>query len=307
MSLILVTNKRGGTSRIHLGGIAGVALAIVIATGIGGAYYAGSWMEKDTVEPDSMVRVLQKELATQKHDLSSITQMTEENLNALAMRLGQLKAHIIRLDALGQRLIDKAELDKGEFDFENAPAVGGPGEGVGERGKPMGVPDFLGELDHLAKQVEHRSLQLGVLETMLMNRDLQDEVYPTGRPVKRGWVSSYFGHRTDPFNGRIAHHDGIDIAGKRGSDVISVAAGVVTWAGKRYGYGNLVEINHGNGYVTRYGHNEDVVVKVGDTVKKGDEIARMGSSGRSTGPHVHFEVIKNGRTVDPIRYVRASR
>ena len=183
MSLILVTNRRGGTTRIHLGGLAGVALAAVVALGVSGAYYVGSWMQKDTVEPDSMVRVLQKELAGQKQELTGVTQMTEENMNALAMRLGQLKAHVIRLDALGQRLIDKAELDKGEFDFENTPAVGGPGVSAGERGKPMAVPDFLGKLDQLAEQVEHRSLQLGVLETMLMNRDLQDEVYPTGRPV----------------------------------------------------------------------------------------------------------------------------
>ncbi|MDH5544928.1 MAG: M23 family metallopeptidase [Gammaproteobacteria bacterium] len=307
MSLILVTNKRGGTARVHLGGFVGLLLVLVLGLLITGSVYVGSWLERDNVAPDSMVRVLQTELAVQKHDLAAVTQSAEENMNALAMRLGQLKAHIVRLDALGQRLIDKAELDKGEFDFESPPAVGGPANAAGERGKAMSVPDFLTELDNLSGQVEHRSLQLGVLETMLMNRELQDEVYPAGRPVKRGWVSSYYGYRTDPFNGRIAHHDGIDIAGKHGSDIISVAAGVVTWSGKRYGYGNLVEINHGNGYVTRYGHCEKVLVKVGQMVKKGEEVAEMGSSGRSTGPHVHFEVIKNGRVVDPIRYVRASR
>ena len=176
----------------------------------------------------------------------------------------------------------------------------------GERGRTMMVEDFVSSLDELDKQLEHRSLQLGVLESMLMNQELQDEVHPQGRPVKRGWVSSYFGYRTDPFNGRIAHHDGIDIAGKEGTEVISVAAGVVTWAGKRYGYGSLVEVNHGNGYVTRYAHNKDITVKVGDTVRKGQALATMGSTGRSTGPHVHFEVIKHGRTVDPMQYIRAS-
>ena len=307
MSLILVTNRSGGTVRLDLAGVFGVVVFTLTVGLLGGAFFLGQWLTEGNVEPDSMVKVLQKELAGQQSELTNVTQVAEENMNALAMRLGQMKAHIIRLDALGQRLIEKAELDRGEFDFENSPALGGPGEGAGERGKPMAVPDFLTALDDLSQQVKHRSLQLGVLETMLMNRELQDEVYPAGRPVKRGWVSSYFGYRTDPFNGRIAHHDGIDIAGKKGSDVIAVAAGVVTWAGKRYGYGKLVEINHGNGYVTRYGHCEKVLVSVGDTVKKGQEVAAMGSSGRSTGPHVHFEVIKDGRGVDPIKYVRASR
>lgn len=307
MSLILLTNRSGGTTRIHVGGLVAVLLSIIILAILAGVFYLGMSLAQKDLAPDAMVNVLRKQLDDQQSSLSSMSQLTEENLNALAMRLGQLKAHVIRLDALGERLIEKAELDKGEFDFDNSPALGGPGENVGERGKSMAVPDFLKELDDLSKQLDHRSLQLSVLETMLMNRDLQDEVYPQGRPVKRGWVSSYFGYRTDPFNGRIAHHDGIDIAGKKGADVIAVAAGVVTWAGKRYGYGDLVEINHGNGYVTRYGHNEAVKVKVGDTVRKGDDIAAMGSTGRSTGPHVHFEVIKNGRVVDPIQYIRASR
>jgi murein DD-endopeptidase MepM/ murein hydrolase activator NlpD len=142
---------------------------------------------------------------------------------------------------------------------------------------------------------------------MMMNRNLQAEVKPAGRPITRGWLSSYFGSRTDPFTGRRAHHSGIDFAGKMGSDIVVVAAGVVTFSGRRSGYGNLVEVNHGNGYVTRYGHCSKNLVKVGTTVKKGQVIAKMGTSGRSTGPHVHFEVLYNGRAVDPKRYIHASR
>jgi len=171
----------------------------------------------------------------------------------------------------------------------------------------MGVPDFVKSLHELTAQLEDRAQQMGVLETMIMTRNLQAEVMPTGRPITRGWLSSYFGLRTDPFTGRRVHHSGIDFAGKLGSDIVSVAAGVVTYSGKRSGYGNLVEVNHGNGYVTRYGHCKENLVRVGQTIKKGQVIAKMGTTGRSTGPHVHFEVMRNGRHVDPKRYIHASR
>ncbi len=307
MSILVVTKKPGAVnkyhlSRWHLVAFAAVVLALMAAIAYGSYRYGQS-----IAEPDPMITQLRKELATQQATLEEVRRRAEENMNALAMRMGELKSHIIRLDALGERLIEMADLDKGEFDFRNPPAQGGPAAGLGGEGRTMAVDDFLREMDELSRQIESRALQLDVLESLLMSRNLQDEVFPTGRPVKRGWISSYFGYRTDPFTGRIAHHDGIDIAGKEGSDVVAVAAGVVTWAGPRYGYGKLVEINHGNGYVTRYGHNKEILVKVGDTVKKGQVISKMGSTGRSTGPHVHFEVHKNGKVVDPIRYVRAAR
>jgi len=305
MSHILITNRLGKTTRLHFGIVQWSMILVLLAAIFGGVFYYGMQYGSQEAEPDVMVSVMQQELNKYQDSLASMKMETEENMNALAVRLGQVKSHVIRLDALGQRLIEKAKLEKGEFDFENAPAQGGPEKRGAERGESMSVPDFMATLDDLSKKMDHSSLQLSVLETMIMNRELHDEVYPQGRPIKRGWISSYFGYRTDPFNGRRARHDGIDLAGKQGSEVIAVASGVVTWAGKRYGYGNLVEINHGNGYVTRYGHNEKIEVKVGDAVKKGDTISRMGSTGRSTGPHVHFEVHKNGRVVDPMRYVRA--
>jgi len=254
--------------------------------------------------PDALTREVQSELVAQKTRLAATTRKAEDNLNALALRLGQLQAHVIRLDALGERLTTMAKLDKGEFDFEHEPAQGGPDSDA--QSSPMEVPDFIAALNQLAVQLDDRGRQLSVLETMLMNRNLQAEVMPAGRPVKHGWLSSYFGMRTDPFTGRRAFHSGLDFAGKMGSDVMAVAAGVVTYAGKRSGYGNLVEINHGNGYSTRYGHNSKILVSVGQTVKKGQLIAKMGSTGRSTGPHVHFEVLINGHAVNPKRYIQAS-
>ena len=171
----------------------------------------------------------------------------------------------------------------------------------------MPVSDFVHSLNELSAQLDDRTKQLQVLESMMMNHNLQKEVKPTGRPVTRGWLSSYFGRRTDPFTGRWAFHSGIDFAGKMDSDIIAVAAGVVTYSGPRNGYGNLVQINHGNGYSTRYGHCDHILVKVGTTVKKGEVIAKMGTTGRSTGPHVHFEVLKNGHAIDPKRFIQASR
>jgi murein DD-endopeptidase MepM/ murein hydrolase activator NlpD len=217
------------------------------------------------------------------------------------MRLGEINAHVIRLDALGKRLTEMADIDNREFDFGRDPASGGPesdGEGVSAQ-----IPDLSQMLTALQKRVDLRDSQLAALENVILAKELKEQIHPEGRPVTGGFISSYFGEREDPFSGHEAYHKGVDFAGTAGSNVMAVAAGVVTWAGERTGYGNLVEINHGDGYVTRYAHNERTLVKVGQTVKRGEAVALMGSTGRSTGPHVHFEVIRNGRQVDPLSFI----
>jgi murein DD-endopeptidase MepM/ murein hydrolase activator NlpD len=170
----------------------------------------------------------------------------------------------------------------------------------------MQINGVVGALNVLDEQLADRSLQLTVLEDLLLNRKLRDEVRPEGRPVTAGYVSSQFGTRTDPFTGRHAFHKGVDFAGREGAEVVAVASGVVIWSGERYGYGELVEINHGNGYVTRYAHNVDNLVAVGDTVRRGQVIARMGDTGRATGPNLHFEVLLNDKPVDPLKYVQSA-
>jgi murein DD-endopeptidase MepM/ murein hydrolase activator NlpD len=137
-----------------------------------------------------------------------------------------------------------------------------------------------------------------------MGQNLVDRVVPQGRPVNAGWISSYFGRRTDPFTGKPANHKGVDFAGKAGAEIMAVADGVVTWSSKRYGYGELVEVNHGNGYATRYAHNSENLVAVGDMVKKGQAVALMGDTGRATGPNLHFEVLQEGRPVNPVNFIR---
>ncbi len=306
MDIICISNCPASVRRLHLGrwSLGGVAtfLLLTAAVLVYGGYRMGSVSQGPLGQATPVT--LPGELEHQREVVAEARRRAEDDLNALALSLGQMQAHIIRLDALGQRLVEMAGLDSSEFDFTSPPAVGGP-EGPGAL-QSNTVGDFLGAMDAIARQLEDREQKLGVLQNLMMNRRLQAEVEPTGRPIERGWISSYFGRRTDPITGKKAFHEGIDFAGKRGSEVVAVAAGVVTWSGKRHGYGNLVEINHGGGLVTRYGHNQKNLVKVGDKVEKGQIIARMGSTGRSTGPHVHFEVLRDGKPVNPIKYVQAT-
>ena len=307
MNILLVSKRLGGSSCLCLGRghIAAAALAVLFAFPLLGGFLGYQLGKGGELSVDPLVSgALLEEMDAQRDRILQAKESAETNLNALTMRMGQMQAHVMRLDAMGQRITRIAGLDDGEFDFSNPPAQGGPEEAGSGMGSTL-MPDFITQLDDLARQLENREKQLSVLENMIMNRNLRAEILPAGRPITQGWISSRYGVRNDPFTGKAAFHNGIDLAGREGSDVISVAAGVVTWAGRRYGYGNLVEINHGNGYVTRYGHLKEIKVIAGETVRKGQNIALMGSTGRSTGPHVHFEVWVEGKTVDPMKYVRA--
>jgi murein DD-endopeptidase MepM/ murein hydrolase activator NlpD len=261
---------------------------------------AGYWYGK-TNAAVSQLAELEHDISKQKVLISKARLTAESELDALAARIGQMQANVIRLNAMGQRLVKASKLDSKEFDFKNSPSYGGPAEN-----DTVASIDFESVIANLDKQLSSREEQLGVLEDVIMNRQLRSESKPRGRPIIKGWTSSYYGKRTDPFTGKLAMHKGMDFAGKEGSEIIAVASGVVTWAGERYGYGELIEINHGNGYTTRYGHNAKLLVEVGDSVEKGQPVSLMGSTGRSTGPHVHFEVLKNDRQVNPSKYV-ASR
>jgi murein DD-endopeptidase MepM/ murein hydrolase activator NlpD len=240
------------------------------------------------------------------HKQVQLTQIREEadaDIDALSSRIGLLQAHVMRLDALGRKLVNMASIDAKEFDFDNSPPLGGPETAAN---KVFELDELSQAIDQLGLQLNDRENQLVVMEDIVLNENLQKEVEPSGRPITKGWLSSYYGMRTHPISGRREMHKGIDFAGAMGGPVIAVAKGVVTYAGKRYSYGNLIEIAHGNGYSTRYAHNSRLLVSVGDTVEKGFQIAEIGSSGRSTGPHVHFEVLKNGREINPIPFIRAS-
>lgn len=253
---------------------------------------------------DLSLGVMQDEVDAQSERLDEMRDEAQRTIQALTVNAAELEARMLRLDAMGERLTSLAGLDRGEFDFSQPPALGGP---LTESGDAQAAPDLEQEMERLAARIADREQQLEVLQSLMANRQLAQDVYLAGRPIRKGWMSSPFGRRTDPFTGKHAWHAGVDFAGKDGSDIVAVAAGVVTWSGDRYGYGDMVEISHGAGYSTRYAHNKENLVQIGDIVEKGQVIALMGSSGRSTGPHVHYEVYKHGRPVDPASYVRRTR
>ena len=242
-----------------------------------------------------------RQIKLQSEQLAEIKQESEEQLEALTLRLAMMQARLVRLDAVGERITSIANLDNGEFDFSQPVPLGGPSSGVSEA---YSMGNFMSAVNQLEDHLEDRQQQLEILEGLMVDRKIQSDVFIAGRPLDSGWIASRFGRRPDPFTGRLTFHAGVDFTtGKSGSEIHSVAAGVVTWSGPRSGYGLMVEVNHGNGYTTRYAHAEKLLVDVGDVVSKRQNIALVGSTGRSTGPHVHFEVYKNGRVVDPAAYI----
>jgi murein DD-endopeptidase MepM/ murein hydrolase activator NlpD len=305
MQLILLSKGRGRLAHVPLtSGRVWLGIAAFAFVVCAGAFYGGIVAARafGVSNPQAQVATWRDELAQQQAIVDTTRNSLQQSLDALALRIGQMNAHVVRLDALGSRLTQMAGLKDGEFDFTSAPSLGGPEEPLAAT-EATQINGVVGALDVLDDQLADRSRQLTVLEDLLLNRKLRDEVRPEGRPVTAGYVSSPFGSRTDPFTGRRAFHKGVDFAGREGAEVVAVASGVVIWSGERYGYGQLVEINHGNGYVTRYAHNVDNLVAVGDTVRRGQVIARMGDTGRATGPNLHFEVLLNDRPVDPLTYV----
>lgn len=244
-------------------------------------------------------------LLKEREGVKQISEQMTNDINSLALNIGRIEARSIRLDALGSRLAMLAGLGDDEFDFTITPAVGGPEDNVSAVSSRL--PDLVDRFTQLQRHMDDRQNKLLLLESILMDRELREQAFPSGRPVKNGWLSSRYGKRIDPFSGKTSWHEGVDFAGKMGSDVVSSASGIVTWAGNKYGFGLLVEITHGNGYLTRYAHNSELVVKIGDKVRRGEVIAKMGSTGRSTGPHVHFEILKDGKAVNPSTHILSVR
>ena len=278
---------------------------MVLATGflLGSAllFTAGLEMGRLVAGPVDRAAVA-RELDEQRLHINAARSEMQGSVTALAQRIGTLNAHLLRLDAMGRRITDLAGLDRGEFDFDQPPPVGGPDGGEFDGGS-MAVPDLTAALDLLEAQLDDRQRQLAALESLMSTRSLGERIMPGGWPIIGGWISSHFGYRSDPFTGRGAFHAGVDFAAPPGTRVITTGPGFVSFSGYKEGYGNVVEVTHPTGYVTRYGHNSRNLVREGQTVQKGQAIAVIGSTGRSTGTHVHFEVVRDGKAQNPMRYL----
>jgi len=308
MNIIIVRNASTPPWRIDLtarrvrglligGAVAGMGLLIALGAVIGVCSGAARSHELRALA------AMRTTLQTQRHELEALGVDSHRNLDALSLQLGQLQAQATRLNALGERLTQIGKLDDGEFDFSDAPAMGGPEEAVASA-TPLPLQDGI---DGLRATFDVQQAQLDMLERLLRDQKIDNALLPTGMPVAQGYVSSGFGGRSDPFDGHQARHMGVDFSAPAGSPVMAVADGVVTFAGQRNGYGNVVEIDHGNGYMTRYAHNSVLDVTPGQRVHAGETIANVGSTGRSTGPHCHFEVWHDGRAVNPMAYVKNVR
>ena len=225
---------------------------------------------------------------------------SQEHLDALALQLGEIQARVMRLDALSDRLATLAGVKEKDLENKQAPGRGGPQ--VNEYG--LTESQLQQKIAVLMVEVERRSERLSMLEALLLQQSLLKNTLPNGRPVDMGYSSSSYGWRVDPFTGKMAFHEGLDFVADSGTPIYAAAGGIVTLAEQTPDYGKIVKIDHGSGLETRYAHAILLMVKPGERVEKGQVIAQVGSTGRSTGPHLHFEVRLNGVPLDPRKYLQ---
>ncbi|MDX8380521.1 MAG: M23 family metallopeptidase [Ghiorsea sp.] len=278
---------------------------VVFCLGIAGAYslYASYDMRKNL---NLSIQTLNNERLTfsrQKLAFDASLKAEKDKMNVYARSVGKMQARLSRLDSLGKRLIQTSSISPSEFNFDVQPAFGGPRIPMGSEVADLRLDD---QLDLVESQISALDTQLVAVNYLLQDGVEEKNARPHDWPTEGGWLSSHFGIRIDPFSSKKAMHKGVDIANRFGAAVLAGSRGVVVYAGKMKGYGYLIEIEHGYGFRTRYGHMSAVNVAVGDIVNANQMVGRVGSSGRSTGPHLHYEVRRNGQAIDPASFLPKS-
>lgn len=301
MKLILVRTRGNSRSiEISRGGLYTLSGCFAVCL-VCSAFFLQSMIKDASAVNKGVFNEWQINIENQVSVVRELERRTSTQRGTLNKQLADLNARLIRLESLGDSLVNVSALDKSDFDFSMPVAIGGLATSGSEKMSWTQLSDDIVSFSQLLKR---REIELKVLDSVLFGQRLKDKSELGGYPVDGGWTSSAYGQRVDPFKGVKAWHAGVDITSKdERAKVQALANGVVTYSGERSGYGKMVEINHANGYVSRYAHHRELLVSPGSIVKKGDAIGIMGDTGRSTGPHVHLEVQKNGKNINPARFL----
>ena len=305
MQVILISSRLAKARSLslslrHVLVTATFGLAVVV--GLTGALY---WLSLRFAADLKIPLVHQLVLAAQKNESERSREFMQQNLNAMAVKIGEMQAQLTRLDALGERLSSMAGIRPQEFRFSETPGMGGAQSSTMPP-QNLTLTQFNEKVALLSRQMESRTDMLGVLEAQLFEQAVKKKAMPTMLPVSSPYNASSFGNRIDPFTGQQAMHEGIDFITDVGTPVVAAAGGVVQFAGFHPQYGNMIDIDHGHDLVTRYAHLSKVLVKEGDMLQRGRRIAESGTTGRSTGPHLHFEVRFRGAPQNPTRFLLAA-
>lgn len=302
MNIILVSNRLSKPRTLTLS-VQQLVLAAAVLIALGAVLFGSFYyfvLRHAVEERNPLLTDLVRE--AQEDESVRAQSYVRASLNSMAAKLGELQAQVLRLNTLGERLTRAAGMKPQEFQFDRPPGQGGAD--VGAASTPMSMDALNQKINELATALEAQSDHMGVLESTYVRHSAQKQFEPNALPVEGGYHSSNFGWRIDPFTGLNAFHEGIDFVAREGTPILAAAGGVVIFADVHPHYGKMVEIDHGNDLVTRYAHASAITVKTGDVVIRGSKIAEVGSSGRSTGPHLHFEVRQRGMALNPMRYLK---
>ncbi len=303
MDIILVSNRLAKARSITLTKAHLIAIVLMTAA----LFLAAVLMVQYAIvrlQPSAISDELKSWLASaQQAEQLKQQAFLHESMDTMAKNLGQLQARLSRLDSLGARLAKMVGMKPQEFSFDQAPAQGGPYIPIPQQAD-MSAEVMSQQLFSLTTLLNDRSDKLVALETLLMQNSLSHGMLKSVPPITAGWYSSNFGWRIDPFTGKNAMHEGVDFMVQQGTPIFASAGGIVIFADFHPQYGNMIEIDHGNDIVTRYAHASKLLVKVGAVVRSGEEVAKVGSTGRSTGNHLHFEVRYRGMAQNPVRFLQ---